>query len=268
MEVIKKDGTLEEFNEQKIIDACSKSAYRVMVVLDTQDYTSICNKVLEVIEEEGYEDDEAIRVEDIHNAVEFSLEQLYPSVADSYKSYRNYKKDFVHMLDDVYSKSQGIRFIGDKSNANTDSALVATKRCLIFNELNTELYRKFFMTREELQACREGYIYVHDQSARLDSINCCLCRVGTVMQGGFEMGNVWYNEPNSLKTAFSVMGDIILSTASQQYGGFTVPRVDTILVPYAEKSYIKYVAEYIENINDVLKRSNNKLSEEVVQELA
>ena len=38
------------------------------------------------------------------------------------------------------------------------------------------------------------------------------------MSGGFEMGNVWYNEPNSLDTAFDVMGDIILSTAAQQYG--------------------------------------------------
>ena len=40
------------------------------------------------------------------------------------------------MMDDVYTKSQAIRYIGDKSNANTDSALVATKRSLIFNELN------------------------------------------------------------------------------------------------------------------------------------
>ena len=40
------------------------------------------------------------------------------------------------------------------------------------------------------------------------------------------MGNVWYNEPKTLDTAFDVMGDIILSTAAQQYGGFTVPEVD------------------------------------------
>ena len=31
MKVIKKDGTLEEYNEQKIIDACNKSARRAMV---------------------------------------------------------------------------------------------------------------------------------------------------------------------------------------------------------------------------------------------
>lgn len=54
------------------------------------------------------------------------------------------------------------------------------------------------------------------------------------MSGGFEMGNIWYNEPNTLDTAFDVMGDIILSTAAQQYGGFTVPEVDKILEPYAE----------------------------------
>ena len=98
------------------------------------------------------------------------------------------------------------------------------------------------MTTNELQACKEGYIYIHDQSARLDTMNCCLADAKTVMKDGFEMGNVWYNEPNSLDTAFDVLGDFILSCAAQQYGGFTVPEVDKILAPYAEKSYEKYVA--------------------------
>ena len=63
----------------------------------------------------------------------------------------------------------------------------------------------------------------------LDTMNCCLFDVASVLSGGFEMGNVWYNEPKTLDTAFDVMGDIILSTAAQQYGGFTVPEVDKIL---------------------------------------
>ena len=148
------------------------------------------------------------------------------------------------MMDKVYEKSQTIRYIGDKNNANTDSALVATKRSLIFGELNGELYKKFFLTLNEKQAMKDGYIYIHDRSSRLDTFNCCLFRIGKVMKNGFEMGNVWYNEPNSLDTAFDVMGDIILSTAAQQYGGFTVPEVDKILAPYAEKSYWKYRKEY------------------------
>lgn len=76
-------------------------------------------------------------------------------------------------------------------------------------------------------------------------MNCCLFDVGAVLSGGFEMGNIWYNEPNSLDVAFDVIGDIVLSAASQQYGGFTVPSVDLLLEPYAEKSYKRYVDKYL-----------------------
>ena len=248
MKIIKKDGTLEAYNDQKIINAINKSASRVMMSLSNDDYMRIINLVLDNLAENEIDEDSecTVTVEDLHNAVESALEEFDPKIAKSYKDYRNYKKDFIHMMDQVYANAQKIRYIGDKDNANTDSALVATKRSLIFNSLNKELYQKFFMTVDERQACKDGYIYIHDMSARLDTVNCCLFRVGEVMRGGFEMGNVWYNEPNSLDTAFDVMGDIILSTAAQQYGGFTVPEVDKILAPYAEKSYMKYKNEFLE----------------------
>ena len=241
--VIKKDGTLDPFNPEKIKVAITKSAERVMIVLTKEDKDKVANYVEERLKEMG---NDTVTIQVMHNLVESALDEFNPLVAKSYKDYRNYKQDFIHILDEVFKASQAIRFIGDKENSNTDSTLVATKRCLIFNELNKRLYRKFFMTKDELQACKDGYIYIHDQSARLDTMNCCLCDMATIMSGGFEMGNVWYNEPNSLDTAFDVMGDIILSCASQQYGGFTVPEVDKILAPYAEKSYEKYYHEYFE----------------------
>lgn len=252
MQVIKKDGTLEDYNEQKIIDACNKAAKRAMIELSEDDYAKIVNDVWVKIEE-NYDEDTDIEIYDMHNIVEAVLEEDFPTVAKMYKEYRNYKKDFVHMMDKVYERSQAIRYIGDKSNANTDSALVATKRSLIYNELSSELYKKFFLTYNEKQATKDGYIYIHDGSARLDTINCDLFDVGAVMCNGFEMGNIWYNEPNYLDTAFDVMGDIILSTAAQQYGGFTVPEVDKILEPYAEKSYEKYKNEFFDTINMVEK---------------
>ena len=241
MYVIKKDGTREEFNIEKIIAAVNKSAARILYKFSDDEIEYICTFAKERAERMQKE---GISIPEMHNIVEGALEHVNPNVAKSYRDYRNYKQDFIHMMDDVYTKSQSIRYIGDKSNANTDSALVATKRSLIFNELNKNLYRKFFMTRSELQACKDGYIYIHDQSARLDTMNCCLFDIANVLKGGFEMGNVWYNEPKSLDTAFDVMGDIILSTAAQQYGGFTVPEVDKVLAPYAEKSYNRYVEEF------------------------
>ena len=241
--VIKKDGTKEAFNVQKVIVAIKKSAYRALTEFTDEEKRHICQTVIDRVNEMGKDE---IPISIMHNIVESALEDVKPIVAKSYRDYRNYKQDFVRMMDDVYKKSQSIMYLGDKENSNTNSALVATKRSLTLNQLNKELYQKFFMTTEEIQACRDGYIYVHDMSARRDTMNCCLFNMEEVLKGGFEMGNIWYNEPKTLDTAFDVIGDVTLSAASQQYGGFTIPEVDTILEPYAEKSYKKYLDKYLD----------------------
>lgn len=243
MYIIKKDNTREPFNIEKVIVAINKSATRCLYTFQEQEEEQICNFVKKKVTDFKNKD---ITIAQMHNIVEEGLENINPKVAKSYRDYRNYKQDFVSMLDEVYKKSQSIMYIGDKENSNTDSALVSTKRSLIFNQLNKELYQKFFLTTEELQAAREGYIYIHDMSARRDTINCCLFDVGNVLKGGFEMGNLWYNEPKTLDVAFDVIGDITLSAASQQYGGFTVPNIDELLEPYAERSYNKQKQRYIE----------------------
>ncbi len=243
IKVVKKDNTKEEFNVQKVINAVDKSAQRALIRFTKEEHNFICQFVESKV---FHMDREEIYISEMHNIVESALEQTNPLVAKSYRDYRNYKQDFVHMLDEVYKKSQSIMYIGDKENSNTDSALVSTKRSLIFNQLNKELYQKFFLTTEELQAARDGYIYIHDMSARRDTMNCCLFDVKHVLEGGFEMGNLWYNEPKTLNVAFDVIGDIVLSAASQQYGGFTVPSVDLLLEPYAEKSYKILFEKYLE----------------------
>ena len=242
VKVIKKDGSLEAFNVQKVIDAVGKSAYRALTQFTDEEKEHICQFVVDKVDEMGQD---KIPIPIMHNIVESALEGVKPIVAKSYRDYRNYKQDFVRMMDDVYKKSQSIMYVGDKENANTDSALVSTKRSLIFNQFNKELYQKFFMTVEEIQACRDGYIYVHDMSARRDTMNCCLFDVANVLTGGFEMGNIWYNEPKTLDVAFDVIGDIVLSAASQQYGGFTVPEVDKILEPYAQKTWERSFRRYL-----------------------
>lgn len=251
MKVIKKDGTLEKYNEQKIINAINKSAQRENFTFSQDEYGMICNRVINEIDEEDFENDE-VPVGFIHNIVEKTLLDLFPKIGYQYQQYRNYKLDFVHMMDTVYEESQKIMYIGDKENSNTDSALVSTKRSLVLNELNKQLYKKFFLTVEERQAVNDGYIYIHDMSARRDTMNCCLFDVAEVMRGGFEMGNVWYNEPKTLDTAFDVIGDITLSAASQQYGGFTLPQIDEVLVPYAKKSYEKYKHEFYDIADNLL----------------
>lgn len=239
--VVKKNGTRENFDINKVVKATSKSANRVMHKFTPDEVDFLCTYVTQkVLKLDGND----ITIDQMHNIAEKALSLIDDEVADSYRSFRNYKQDFVAMLDDVYKEVQRIMYIGDKENSNTDSALVSTKRSLIYNQLNKELYKKFFLTTEELQACKDGYIYIHDMSARRDTMNCCIADIKSVMTGGFEMGNLDYCEPKTLDVAFDVIGDIVLSAASQQYGGFTVPEIDKLLRPYAEKEFERLTKKY------------------------
>jgi len=259
-QIIKKDGTLEPYDETKIINACKKAAARALDNLTEDDFKRICDNVMFYVKSEHPEGAD-VPVSTMHSIVEKTLIDLYPDTGKAYREYRNYKVDFVSMLDKVYKKSQSIRYIGDVSNANTDSSMISTQRSLIYGELNKALYKKFFLNKDELQASNDGYIYIHDMKDRLDGMNCCLFDMGNVVKGGFEMGNVWYNEPKSLDVAFDVISDVAMSAASQEYGGFTVPRVDSILAPYAEKSYNRYKEDYRDIVGDMMSYDENKAHE-------
>ena len=233
--VLKKNGTIEDFNPEKIKSAIQKSAARVMIELTPEQQETVVNHV-----ESQFLWDATVPVLTMHNLVETALDKVDPRVAKSYREYRDNKAAFARMLDKVYSKKLGLNFIGDRSNANADSAIITTQRSIVYNELNSELYKKFFLSSEEEKAMSEGYIYIHDRGSRLDTFNCCLADVKTILTGGFEMGNLHYNEPKTLDVAFDLIGDIIMNMASCQYGGYTISEIDKLLAPYAEKSFNKY----------------------------
>ena len=254
IKIIKKNGNLEKFDPDRIRKAVTTSAERVMVDLTDE----AVDKIIDIVKNMINTQTTNPTVDQVHSFVESALDQVNPLVARSYREYRDYKKEVVHILDKVYKKAQVITYIGDKECANMDSALVTTQRCLIYNSLNKELYKKFFLTANEIEACKDGYIYIHDMSARRDTMNCCLFDMANVLKDGFEMSNIWYTEPKTLQTAFNVMGDVIINTTAMQYGGFTVPEVDTVLKKYARLTYKKYYDEYLSIKGDSFKDEADK----------
>lgn len=245
--VRKKDSSLEEYNVEKIISAINKAAEAVGHKLNDQ----TMSEIVAMVESELFtRSDNVVDVSVLHTLVISALAQKSEVVAKSYRDYRNWRVKSHEEEDEVYKECQKIQFLGDKSNSNADSTLVSTKRVKKLDVLSKYQYKKYFLNVAEKQAVSDGYIYVHDMSARQDTMNCCLFDVAEVLTGGFEMGNIWYNEPKTIDTAFDVVGDIVLMAASQQYGGFTLPEVDKILEPYAEKSYQKYKEAYAETVTD------------------
>lgn len=254
--VDKKNHTHEEFSDEKLMAALNKTAVRVLYrPFDEKEAEQLLGYIKRSIIENIPSNDNHeiyVTVDAMHAIVEEALKSINAKgneLVDSYMKFRNWKSDYAHKLEEVKEKIDAIYLRGDKSNANTDASYVSTKRCLGYNILNKELYQMNFMNADELQACKDGYLYAHDMVSRLDTHNCCVFDMEAVLTGGFEMGNMWYNEPNSLDTACDVIADVILSAASQQYGGFTVPNIDHLLAKYALKSYKRYREQLIEDLN-------------------
>lgn len=244
--VKKKDGREVPFDPNKIISAVTKSAERVMVTFTDKDHT----KIIQIIQSKLSNKDQSVDVPTMHKLVEMALDEVNPSVAQSYRSYRDYKQNFVGIIDKVHREMNAIAYRGDKSNSNTDSKLVTTQRSIGYGKLNDELYKQFFLNPEERQAAKDGYIYIHDRSARLDTTNCALLDIKAIFDGGFEMGNLPYTDPHTVDVACDVLGDVIMAAASSQYGGLSV-RIDDFLAPYCQKSFDKYYKKYFDMIEDM-----------------
>lgn len=241
-----KVGKIENFQPEKIHRAIKKSADRVFIKLTEEDCLSISSWVKnQIINNE-------VSVETIHNLVEKSLKiNGFQEVAESYMNYRNWRKKAALILDSVHIKNHELESFEDKSNANTDSSLVSTKRSIKYQEFSKAEYLEFFLTKEERLAYEEGFIYIHDLGARYDTYNCCLLNVGKIMKGGFTLSVIDYTEPNSVDVAFNVLSDIISTVAGNQYGGLTVPQIDEIMIPYCEKSYNSFIVEYKKLCEDI-----------------
>lgn len=221
--IIKKDSRLEEFNEDKIIKAVTKSAERVLVTFTKEEEKAIVDSVKDSLD--AWASDISLEgaeflcpIKSIHKMVEFALDQVNPAVAKSYREYRNYKSDFVAMLDEVYQKAKAIMYIGDRDNANSDSTLISTQQSLIRGEFTKAIYDKFHMNEEERLACKDGFIYIHDKKDRVFSTNCCIFDIKTVLEGGFHSCNFDYTEPKTVTAACAVVKNIIMMGAAQQYG--------------------------------------------------
>lgn len=221
LKIIKKNGTKVNYNVDKIINAVTKSAERVLIKLSDEDKKLITLNVMKSIAD-SYADvdgtDLLINVLEMHKHVENALDQVNPKIAKSYREYRNYKTDFIKMLDEVYIKSKSIMYVGDRDNANSDSTLTSTQQSLIRGEFTKSIYDKFYMSDDERQACQDGFIYIHDKKDRIFSTNCCIFDIKTVLEGGFHSCNFDYTEPKTITAACAVVKNIIMMGAAQQYG--------------------------------------------------
>ncbi|MGL4947777.1 MAG: anaerobic ribonucleoside-triphosphate reductase [Mycoplasma sp.] len=258
IKVVKKDGVSESFNFEKIAIAVAKSADRVGKKLTKDDLNKLHDLIKVILTSEKRNE---IEVYKLHTIVQTSLVSIDDDIANSYSSYRNYKIDNARMFQEISRDSEIIMYDVDRENANSNSALISTKKSLMAGRVIKSLYIEYLLNNDQKNAIKDGYIYIHDLMDRfLGSINCCLFDLANVMKGGFDMNNLKYTEPSTILSACSVAGDVIMASSAQQYGGHTTPEIDTTLAYYCEKTYKHHIKEYENMFNSLeLKVDQDKI---------
>lgn len=259
MQVIKRDGTVENYDSQKILDAISKSSKRINVRLNQRD-----KKLILAIIDKSIVDKDSISVNDIHGYVEKALDIVCPEVAKSYKDYRNYKTEIEYLLiKDIKHQIHNAMNEVDRSNSNSNTRYNSTQRTEIAGIVNKELYQEMYLSVEQRQAMKDGYIYVHDlKDMLLRQFNCCLLDAKAVIDGGFNLEGYFYKEPKDIRTAVGQLADIMMVESAQHFGGLTVPQVESVLTKYYKMTIDKYL-RYAKNKLSLPDDLANKMAKEM-----
>ena len=242
IKVIKKDSTTEVFNGNKIIKAIEKTALRCNVELDDTQKGKVVKFVMKrLLKNVPAGGITHVYVSELHEEVELALLEFNPALAKEYNSFRGYKKKMKEHFEEMLRDTEQLLHAGDTENANRDSYLIDAQKVMSGEIFSVRNMLDYELPKDASQAHKDGDIYIHDLRDRLyNSINCCLFDMGKVLKGGFTYKGVSYKEPNSIRTACSMLEDVMNSARLQQYGGFTIPEIDTILAPYVKKTWVNY----------------------------
>ena len=233
--VIKKNGSEEQFDINKVVDACRMAASNCSKKLSLSDENGVASivtsKVLGLKKK-------SISTEKIHGWAIQALKIIDQEVADCYKSYHQFRKNTMREVAKIKEKSDHLKYAGDRENANYNSSLFSTQNAIFRGWNSTLISKNFFLTKKERQAIKDGFIYIHDlRDIMVGNHNCCVFDMETVLDGGFKILNVRTEEPKRVMSACGAMYDILNTASAQQYGGFSVPEIDKIVAKYAMKEF-------------------------------
>ncbi len=259
MTVIKRDGTVVEFDRSKIIVALQKANEAV-----AEEERITANQMEAIADYITDKKRTRILVEDIQDMVEHKLMQLDKfALAKAYIIYR-YNRALVRKANTTDESILSLIKNSNKDvmeeNSNKDAVMAATQRDLIAGEVSKDLTRRMLLPEHISKAHDEGAIHFHDADYFLQPIfNCCLINIGDMLDNGTVMNSKLIESPKSFQVACNIMTQIIASVACSQYGGQSVDI--SHLGKYLRKSKVKF-------INHLTEVFGKDFSEEEIQKIA
>ena len=243
--VVKRDGRVVGFNEEKIIAAIRRAMLHTAQGEDMELASTIADRV-------AYRGAEQMTVEEIQDNVEIELmKSRRKDVAQLYIAYRNQRsiarkaKTRDIFLEIIETKSNDIT----RENANMNADTPAGMMMKFSSETTKPFVDDYLLTEEVKTAVRQGYLHIHDKDYYpTKSLTCVQHPLDKILRNGFFAGHGESRPAKRIETA-SILGCISLETAqNEMHGGQAIPAFDFYLAPYVRSSFVEEV-KVLEELN-------------------
>lgn len=270
MKIIKRDGTLKEFDFKRIQIAV-KNAYEDVYGKERVEllnkYSDEIEEVLDnVFEQVEIFDDDNITVEEVQDIVIRSLNVVNKDVEKAYSDYREERTRIRERNQELYKNITGLidgtNESVTKENGNKNPTLVSTQRDLVAGLVSKSM-SKYLFPKDIWESHTKGAIHIHDLDyyANCNMYNCCLVNLKDMLDNGTVINGKLIETPHTLRTAMNVATQISAVVSSCQYGGQTMDI--SHLSPYLRKS-IKIINNKYNNMRYLFKEGNDEVINDLI----
>ena len=234
--VVKRDGRIVGFNEEKIATAIRKAMLHTQMGEDMHLIRQITDRI-------AFRGQPQMTVEAIQDAVEMELmKSSRKDVAQKYIAYRNQRsiarkaKTRDIFLEIINIKSNDVT----RENANMNADTPAGMMMKFASETTKPFVDDYLMSEETRLAVENNYLHIHDKDYYpTKSLTCVQHPLDKILKHGFSAGHGESRPAKRIETA-SILGCISLETAqNEMHGGQAIPAFDFYLAPYVRDSFIE-----------------------------
>ena len=270
--VVKRNGKKVDFDGTKIAMAIKKGFDSVneqdeetgKYKYDSKDITKVYNEVIKSIEKE-YKDKEKIKIEEIQDLIEKSLEKKgYTEVHDSFSEYRERRAQSREMFVDDKRLHKFLKTIEGlclksadeddtkRENANVDGATAMGTMLQYGSTVSKEFAKSYLMKKKFADAHDDGDIHIHDMDfLPMGTTTCMQIELDRLFKKGFSTGHGYLRPPKDI-TSFGALAAIaIQADQNDQHGGQSIPAFDYYMAPGVLSTFKKQFKQQLSDFLDL-----------------
>ena len=268
MKIIKRNGSEEDFNAVKIINAVKKAnnSNDTPFLTDEQ-----INDIADYVEYKCNKIKRAVSVEEIQDMVEDQLMAKGAfELARRYVRYR-YNRSLIRKANTTDNRILSLIECNNEEvkqeNSNKNPTVNSVQRDYMAGEVSRDLTRRMLLPPDIVEADKQGIIHFHDSDYFAQHMhNCDLVNLEDMLQNGTVISDTLIEKPHSFSTACNIATQIIAQVASNQYGGQSISL--THLAPFVQISREKIRKETIAEFEEIgIEATEEKINEVVERRL-